>query len=203
MTTNIGSKRILELSRDADAGSSATNDAVKAELEGAMKPELLNRIDEVIVFAPLSYQNLKDITSNLIDDARARAADENDLKLTVSDSVAEAITRDGLTMSSQFGARPIRRAVQRYLEDTMAEAIITGFVSEGDDVKVQLEKVASDEKPAMVKITKNFSNGSSAGESISVPVDGVSPSELDLDYLAYGDLPNLDDPPAREPDTFQ
>lgn len=202
MTSNVGSQRIIEISRDPNAADDATSVAVKAELEKTMKPELLNRIDETIIFSPLSYDNLKDIANNIIEETRTRAATENGISVTVSDSISEAVTREGSTVSSQYGARPIRRGVQRYLEDTLSEAIIQDFIKEGDEVKVALDKPDGD--TTIVKVTKGFSNGSSFGESMKIPVDASV--ELSMDYLTYGDIPSLDDDddePRRETDTFQ
>ena len=74
MTSNIGSKEILEVARSSGGGDEEqlTSDVVKSALEDAMRPELLNRIDEIVVFSPLSYENLKDIALNLIADTVAR-----------------------------------------------------------------------------------------------------------------------------------
>jgi ATP-dependent Clp protease ATP-binding subunit ClpA len=201
MTSNIGSKDIIEAARAADTeidGTQLTSDIVKAALEEALRPELLNRIDEIVVFSPLSYENLKDIATNLIADTVARAEDDQSITIKVSDNIAELVTRDALSVASIYGARPIRRAVQRYLEDTMAEAIMSEFVDEGDEVKVNLKDPNGDKR--IVEITRL-----SDGKSILIDVDedaGIS-AAIDLDYQAtYGDLPDLgDEPPKREPDT--
>jgi ATP-dependent Clp protease ATP-binding subunit ClpC len=201
MTSNIGSKDIIEAARAADTEideTQLTSDIVKAALEEALRPELLNRIDEIVVFSPLSYENLKDIATNLIADTVARAHDDQSITIKVSDNIAEIVTRDALSVASIYGARPIRRAVQRYLEDTMAEAIMSEFVDEGDEVKVNLKDPNGDKR--IVEITRL-----SDGKSILIDVEedaGIS-AAIDLDYKAtYGDLPDLgDEPPKREPDT--
>jgi ATP-dependent Clp protease ATP-binding subunit ClpC len=203
MTSNIGSKDIIQAARDADTkidGTQITADIVKAALEEALRPELLNRIDEIVVFSPLSYENLKDIATNLIADTVARAEDDQGIAIKVSDNIAEIVTRDALSVASIYGARPIRRAVQRYLEDTMAEAIMSEFVDEGDEVTVNLKDPNGDQR--IVEITRL-----SDGKSFMINVDedaGIS-AAVDLDYQAtYGDLPDLgDEAPKREPDTFQ
>jgi ATP-dependent Clp protease ATP-binding subunit ClpC len=121
MTSNIGSKDIIQAARAAEASideTQLTSDIVKAALEEALRPELLNRIDEIVVFSPLSYENLKDIATNLIADTVARAEDDQSITIKVSDNIAEIVTRDALSVASIYGARPIRRAVQRYFEDT-------------------------------------------------------------------------------------
>jgi ATP-dependent Clp protease ATP-binding subunit ClpC len=203
MTSNIGSKDIIQAAREADTGideAQLTSDIVKGALEEALRPELLNRIDEIVVFSPLSYENLKDIATNLIADTVARAEDDQSITIKVSDNIAEIVTRDAFSVASIYGARPIRRAVQRYLEDTMAEAIMSEFVDEGDEVTVNLKDPNGDKR--IVEITRL-----SDGKSTLINIDedaGISEAQ-DLDYQAtYGDLPDLgDEPPKREPETFQ
>jgi ATP-dependent Clp protease ATP-binding subunit ClpC len=206
MTSNIGSREILEVARQADDNvdqAQLTSDVVKAALEESMKPELLNRIDEIVVFNPLSYENLKDIASNLIADTSKRAADDQNIRLLVSDNVAEMVTREALKVSGMYGARPIRRAVQRYLEDTVAEAIMNGFVNEGDEVTVDLKDPNGDKR--VVKITRMSANGGGeASVLIDVDDDAGIRSSQSLDWQAtYGDLPKLGDPPTQEPESFQ
>jgi ATP-dependent Clp protease ATP-binding subunit ClpC len=201
MTSNVGSKEILEVVKNAGANVDAaqlTADVVKGALEDAMRPELLNRIDEIVVFSPLSYENLKDIAKNLIAETVKRAQDDQNIKLTVSDNIAEIVTREALGVSSIYGARPIRRAVQRYLEDTLAEAIMSEFIDEGDEVTVNLKDPNSGNKVVEIKRMLD-------GESALIDVDedsGISSESLDF-QATYGDLPNLDDPPKPEPDAYQ
>ena len=204
MTSNIGSRGILEKSRTSNAEdlASDTSEFVKQELEQAMKPELLNRIDEIIVFNPLSYDIVKDIALNMFDIIAKRAADEQGIRLTISDNVAEMVTREGFV--AEFGARPIRRAAKRYLEDTLAEAIIQDFVKEGDQVSVDL--VAGENA---VKITNLTANGSGS-TSMVVPVEGDGGIGAKSDrkwQRLYGPAPSLDDDDdgglPREPDGFQ
>jgi ATP-dependent Clp protease ATP-binding subunit ClpC len=205
MTSNIGSKDILVAARDAkiNVGDAAqvTSDVVKAALEEAMKPELLNRIDEIVVFSPLSYDNLKDIATNFIADAVKRTAADLKIKMTVSDNLPEIITRETMQVASLYGARPTRRAVQRYLEDPMAEVIMSGFIDEGDEVKVNLKDPNSEKR--VIQITRVLD-----GKIKLVDIDedaGIKSSiDEDLDYQAtYGDLPPLGGPPKRGTDSFQ
>jgi ATP-dependent Clp protease ATP-binding subunit ClpC len=201
MTSNIGSKEILEVAKSADDSvdqAQLTSDVVKGALEDAMRPELLNRIDEIVVFSPLSYENLKDIATNLIADTVKRASDDQNIRLTVSDNIAEVVTREALGVSSLYGARPIRRAVQRYLEDTMAEAIMSEFIDEGDEVAVNLKDPNGGKRVVEIKRMLD-------GKSVLIDVDqdtGISKESLNF-QATYGDLPKLDDPPKREPDSFQ
>ena len=103
MTSNIGSKDILEAAKGAENDVTATKltaDIVQGALEEAMRPELLNRIDEIVVLNPLSYDNMKDIASNLVRDAVTRAGDELEINLQVSGDIAEIVTREALKTSS-------------------------------------------------------------------------------------------------------
>jgi ATP-dependent Clp protease ATP-binding subunit ClpC len=218
MTSNIGSREILEVARQADDTADQaelTADVVKAALEEAMKPELLNRIDEIVVFNPLSYENLKDIATNLIAGTVKRAADDQNIRMIVSDNVAEMVTREALKVAKIYGARPIRRAVQRYLEDTMAEAIMNDFVNEGDEVKIDFKDPNGDKR--VVKITKMAAKHYEESSSILIDVDddaGITSSEISDLQATNGDLPKLGDPPSPkkknkggppspEPETFQ
>merc|ERR1712232_524723 len=150
-------------------------------------------IDEIIVFSPLDYDNLKEISRNLIANTVERAKEDQNIRLTVADNIAEIVTREALGVSSMYGARPIRRAVQRYLEDTLAEAIMAEFIDEGDDVTVNLKDPNSGKR--VVEIERLLDS-----KSVLIDVDedaGISKESLDF-QATYGDLPNLDEPPERE-----
>lgn len=212
MTSNIGSKEILQVAKQSDDvdETELTANVVQGALEEAMRPELLNRIDEIVVFNPLSYDHMKDIASNIVANAVDRAADDLDIRLQVSDNIREIVTREALKSSSLYGARPVRRAVQRYVEDPMSEAIISGFVQEGDEVKLNLKNPNSDTRT--VKITQLSANGGGGPKDMEIDVDadaGVTASQTIEEQAAFGDLPPMDDgdddaqPPAREPDAFQ
>lgn len=180
MTSNIGSQEILKISRGenptAADGSSAgmtVEGAVKSELEKKMKPELLNRIDEIVVFQPLSDDVLIAIAQNILDETILRAASEQDMEVTATRDLMAMVTREGAFSAAQFGARPMRRAAKRFLEDTLSEAIMREFLHEGDEVIVDMasESEASGftgDGRKIVKVTR-VTNGK---ESILIPVDG-------------------------------
>lgn len=202
MTSNLGSREIAQAAQVGDFQideSKLTPNLVKNALEEAMRPELLNRIDEIVVFAPLAYENLKEIAKNLIDDAVKRTKDDMNIQLKVSDNIAEIVTREALNTASVYGARPIRRAVQRYLEDTMAEAIMDEFLEEGDTATVNLKDPNSGKK--IVEIKRFIDD-----QSILIDVDedaGISRDDMEM-KAAFGDIPKLDDgPPKRDPGSFQ
>jgi ATP-dependent Clp protease ATP-binding subunit ClpA len=201
MTSNVGSKEIQEVAKSAGSDvdeAQLTSDVVKEALEDAMRPELLNRIDEIVVFAPLAYDNLKAIAKNLISDTIKRAKDDQSIELTVSDNIVESVTREALSNAGMYGARPIRRAVQRFLEDTMAEAIMDDFIAEGDSVNVDLKGPNSGKRVVEIKRLLD-------GESMTIDVDedaGISKEILENQAI-YGDLPKLDEPPKKDPSSFQ
>ena len=125
---------------------SAMADAVKEELEASMKPELLNRIDEIVIFQPLEKRELLDIAQLLLDQSTKRALEEREITLTVTDAFLERILMEGSQNSGKFGARPMRRAIQKLFEDPVSEAIITKFLENGSkaivDVKFDKRLVA-------------------------------------------------------------
>ena len=201
MTSNLGSKELVDAAKNEGINVSqedVTTDKVKTALEEAMKPEFLNRIDEIVVFSPLSFEVLKEISLYLIDQTIKRVKEDQNIQLEVMGNIAEIVTREGYSVASMYGARPIRRAVQRFLEDTLAEAIMDGFIDEGDSVQVNLHN--PNESQSVVKITRTLD-----GESVLIDVDADGSIGEDIwAEAAYGDLPRLDDgPPKRDPGAFQ
>lgn len=201
MTSNLGSKELLDAAKNEGVDvtqQDVTVDKVKAALEEAMKPEFLNRIDEIVVFSPLSFETLKEISKYLIEQTIKRTKEDKNIQLDVSENILEIVTREGYSVASIYGARPIRRAVQRFLEDTLAEAIMDGFIDEGDEVGVNLHDPNGDSQ-SVVKITRKLD-----GETILIDVDADTSLEDEWTQAAYGDLPRLDDgPPKRDPGAFQ
>ena len=117
---------------------SALSEVVQDELQNEMKPELLNRIDEIIVFSPLDDENLRDIATAIVDASIERAYKEKMITLSVSDSLIDSIMNDGAMNAAEFGARPMRRAAQRLFEDSVSDAIVRGFLVEGDQATVDM-----------------------------------------------------------------
>lgn len=111
---------------------------VKEELQDTIKPELLNRIDEIVVFSPLSNRDITGIATLLLEESIQRAKKERDITLQIEPSLIQKIVQEGSRASSTFGARPMRRAVQRYFEDTVSESIIRQFLKDGHGASVRL-----------------------------------------------------------------
>ena len=183
MTSNVGSKEILDISRGENpTATRGSNDgmsiegAVKSELEKKMKPELLNRIDEIVVFKPLEDVVLMDIARNILNETVTRAAAEQEMTVTLTNDFMRMVASEGAFSAAQFGARPMRRAAKRFLEDTLSEAIMREFLNEGDDVVVDIDTetatagMISGEIKKVVKVTRT-TNGR---ESILIPVEGDS-----------------------------
>jgi len=117
---------------------SALSEIVQDELQKEMKPELLNRIDEIIVFSPLDDDNLRDIARAIVDASIERAYKERSITLSASESLIDSIVYDGTINAAEFGARPMRRAAQRLFEDAVSDAIVREFLQDGDSGTVDM-----------------------------------------------------------------
>jgi ATP-dependent Clp protease ATP-binding subunit ClpC len=139
MTSNLGSKVIEKggtgLGFATEAGSSESiqysriRNLVNDELKQYFRPEFLNRVDEIIVFRQLTRGEVTQIADLMIQDAAARIAEQG-IMLEVSDRFKERVVVDGYNPS--YGARPLRRAISRLLEDSLAEAFLAGQIQAGD-----------------------------------------------------------------------
>ncbi|MFA6291581.1 MAG: ATP-dependent Clp protease ATP-binding subunit [Victivallales bacterium] len=144
MTSNIGAEQIMKgggigFATDTDAVDAESFDKVSHRLveiaKKHFKPEFMNRVDEIIVFRKLNREDLKEIVSTEINKVTERLRDRN-LVLNVLPEVLDFIIEKGY--KPEYGARPIRRAVQQYLEDSLAEEILKGAVTENAKVDVML-----------------------------------------------------------------
>jgi len=134
MTSNIGSHRILDASSDAGAADYAVMRAtVLDELRQAFRPEFLNRIDEIVVFHKLSEEQLKAIVEIQLDRVRTRLR-ERRVALEITDEAKTHLVRTGYDPA--YGARPLKRAIQREVETPLGRKILAGEVRDGDVVRV-------------------------------------------------------------------
>ena len=106
-------------------------------LKRAFRPEFLNRIDDIVVFHPLTEAELGDIANIMMNDLRKRLA-EQDLTLELTDEALKELSRDGYDV--EYGARPLRRTIQNKIEDPLADALLEGKYKEGDTIKVDVEE---------------------------------------------------------------
>ncbi|MGH9656115.1 MAG: AAA family ATPase, partial [Bryobacteraceae bacterium] len=134
MTSNVGSPRILDY-RGAFEGDAyrRMKDAVLEELRQLFRPEFLNRLDEIIVFHALSEEHLKQIVEIQLAALRARLA-ERHITLELSDAARTRLVRSGYDPT--YGARPLKRAIQREIETPLARRIVGGEIHEGETVHV-------------------------------------------------------------------
>lgn len=132
MTSNIGSQQIQEL-KAKGAEEWEVEAAVKELLKTFFRPEFLNRIDETIVFHPLSREELTKIVDVQLNHLRKRLADR-DLKLNVTAEAQKLLAEEGYDPT--YGARPLKRVIQQRLENPLATQILTGQYTEGDTITV-------------------------------------------------------------------
>ncbi|MDO4810698.1 MAG: ATP-dependent Clp protease ATP-binding subunit [Eubacteriales bacterium] len=147
MTSNVGAKNITAADtarlgfdggdKETDEGKrfARIREAVLAELKRTFRPEFLNRIDETIVFRQLDEENIRQIARRMLEVTGARMAQQG-ITLEADDDAVAVLARDGF--DAQYGARPLRRAIQNTVEDAVAELMLEGKLQQGDTVHVRL-----------------------------------------------------------------
>ena len=144
MTTNLGSQQISENASPvgfvAKADLEATYEKIKSrvmdEVKKEFRPEFLNRIDEIIVFHPLSDEELTKIVDLLLADLE-KQVEAKEMKLIVNDEVKKYLLKEGY--DPKFGARPLRRAIQRLIENPLSNEMLKGTFKEGDTIEASLK----------------------------------------------------------------
>jgi len=147
MTSNIGSKVIekgggglgFEFSGESAEDSQYTRirSLVNEELKQYFRPEFLNRLDEIIVFRQLNRDEVKEIAEIMLKEVFGRMG-EKGITLSVSDAFKERLVEEGYNPA--YGARPLRRAVMRLLEDSLAEEVLSGRIKDGDHAEVDVDE---------------------------------------------------------------
>jgi len=163
MTTNIGQRMIIQqgpigfmASAQRETGYEKMKETVMDEMKREFRPEFLNRIDEIIVFHPLGEEDLKRIAKLMVGDVE-KNIENQEMQLVINDDVTAQIVKDGY--EPKFGARPLRRSVQKLIENPLSNEIIAGKFVPGDkigakmaDCKVVFERIGQAEikkkKPA-------------------------------------------------------
>ena len=149
MTSNIGARLITDKKalgfssvnekQESEKEYENTKKEVMAELKKGFRPEFINRIDEIIVFHKLTEDELKQIVDIMINEIKKRLS-ERDISIEVDESAKELIIKQGT--DTNYGARPLRRAIQTIIEDKLAEEILDGKLKDGSKVKI----IAKDNK---------------------------------------------------------
>lgn len=144
MTSNAGANRIISpktlgflSSEDAEQDHKRMKEGVMEEVKHLFKPEFINRIDEIIVFHALTRENISDIASHMLESFRLRAKEQMDLTVRYGKSVVEFVAEKGF--DKDYGARPLRRAIQNQIEDALAQELVNGAVKIGDTVKIAVK----------------------------------------------------------------
>ena len=145
MTSNIGTRQLKDFGQgvgfNLNKSSESDNENAKYVIQKALKkafaPEFLNRIDDVVMFNQLDKKQIHQIIDIEIKDLYKRVESLN-YKLKISPAAKDFIAEKGY--DPQFGARPLKRAIQKYLEDEMAEIIIKASITEGDTISVGYDK---------------------------------------------------------------
>ncbi|MBC7564095.1 MAG: ATP-dependent Clp protease ATP-binding subunit [Gemmatimonadaceae bacterium] len=141
MTSNVGAKEITKSralgfgTMDSRGSFERISEKVKEELQHTFNPEFLNRLDDVIVFHQLSREHIAKIVGVMLREVQKRLTDE-ELTLKLSDAGSDFLAKNGF--DEMYGARPLKRAIQRYIEDPLSEKILLGEFSKGDEIDVDV-----------------------------------------------------------------
>src|SRR4051794_33552959 len=141
MTSNVGARDITKArglgfhAPDLKSNFDRIAEKVKEEMQHTFNPEFLNRLDDVIVFHPLSQENIASIVGILLKDVQKRLGDE-ELTLKLTDTASAFLVKHGY--DEKFGARPLKRAIQKYIEDPLSEKILLAEFTKGDEIEVDL-----------------------------------------------------------------
>jgi ATP-dependent Clp protease ATP-binding subunit ClpB len=150
MTSNIGSQAIQQLASEG-ASEEELLDATKDALKERFLPEFLNRIDETIVFQPLKKEEIRKIVRLQLDRLEKQLA-ENQIRFEVSDEAIDAIADEGYDPA--FGARPLKRVIQRKLQNPLATELLKGHFPEGSGIRVLYEEGEFVFQPLEVVVSK-------------------------------------------------
>ncbi|MCI1665747.1 MAG: ATP-dependent chaperone ClpB [Atopobiaceae bacterium] len=174
MTSNVGSQFIAaaNASTDPDEVTRQVNEALRS----TFKPEFLNRIDDVVVFHPLALDDIEKIVDIQLKDVRARLANER-ISLELTPAAVQSLALDGL--DPVYGARPLKRLIQRQVVDNVANLIIAGSLAEGDTVRVDVDddnrffalKDEEASKASRARAEATVAAESSAADGSDVPIE--------------------------------
>ncbi|MDP9728474.1 ATP-dependent Clp protease ATP-binding subunit [Alicyclobacillus sp. TC] len=138
MTSNVGAESVrkggtLGFKPDRSSEYEGMKNKVMDDLKRSFRPEFLNRIDEIIVFHPLDENQIGHIVDLMVIDLQKRLR-EQDIEFTLTDEAKAFLAKEGF--DPQYGARPLKRAIQRHIEDKLSEALLSGMLKKGQRVKI-------------------------------------------------------------------
>ncbi|MEO0144088.1 MAG: ATP-dependent Clp protease ATP-binding subunit [candidate division WOR-3 bacterium] len=144
MTSNVGTRQLVEtkhlgfsIKEEKEIDFQELEKLLKDEFKKLVAPELLNRIDEIIVFRPLNKEDLKQIVEVMLRELRERLAEKH-ITIKVSDNLKQFLVDE--SYNPDFGARPLRKAIRKYIEEPISEAIIRGEIKENSNVLIDINE---------------------------------------------------------------
>ena len=137
MTSNIGSPLLIENASETGQTAEHVRKKVMAELRASFRPEFLNRVDDIVLFKPLTLSEIKRIVDLQLNLLRARLADRH-INLELADAAREFIAREAY--DPVYGARPLKRFLQRHVETPLSRKILSGDVRDNSRVTVEFKK---------------------------------------------------------------
>jgi len=193
MTSNVGASEIAKntgvgftVSDDTGLSYEDMKNRIMGELKKVFRPEFLNRIDEVIVFHKLTKDEVKEIVDLLMKRIRESLA-ERELSLNLSDGAADLLVDKGWDPS--MGARPLRRAIQRYIEDPLADEVLAQNMEPGSTVEV--DRLDEDERAKQAESTE--------GEPRELKISVIKPKERKREAVGVGGKGGSDQPEGEAP----
>jgi len=147
MTSNIGSRFIL----DPDLTEVEMDHRVSEAMRATFKPEFLNRVDDIVIFHRLTLEHIRKIVEIQLEHLRQRLA-ERDITLELSDEALDFLAHQGYDPA--YGARPLKRLIQKELQDKIALALLRGDITDGDTVRVEAEGLGLRVGATQVRMTK-------------------------------------------------
>jgi hypothetical protein len=156
MTSNVGARKLQEFGTGVGFGTKSKLDKIQEESDGVIQdslkksfsPEFLNRIDDIIVFKSLDKENIKKIVDLPLKDVIKRV-DEMGYVLVIDESLKEFLIEKGY--DEKYGARPLNRVIQKYVEDPVAEKVLDGELSSGDNITISYDTSIEDIKIVIKK----------------------------------------------------
>ncbi|MCY3763017.1 MAG: AAA family ATPase [Gemmatimonadetes bacterium] len=137
MTSNIGSRHLMEGAAAGGEIPEAVQETVTREMQGHFRPEFINRVDDIVMFKPLTLGEIQKIVALMTEDLSRRLS-ERRIGIEISEPALEAVARKGF--DPVFGARPLKRFIRHELESRIARALVAGEIDDGARVRVDLEE---------------------------------------------------------------